>query len=471
MRKLLPGLLFCFLSATQPINSQAPAASPHPPAFEIHDPGVGSVAITGPWQFHLGDDMTWAEPDLDDATGHNGWGQAALGQATDSPQTYSVAKFLLGPFIPGVAQVNGYTGYLWYRRRIRLSSSSRPPGNLAFMVGQVDGAYQVYWNGALVGQRGVLPPRPTGYASPLPSTFGLGEMRDGVLALRVWRPAWFLFSSSPPRPSLGGGASIAAERAAVNYEWLLSRQYDFSLELIYGLFGAISLLAWWWNRRQPVLLWTSVLCFGFLLYHSSHDLWLPWRTQTVWLQSGSTVYSIALWYLLLYLLDLRNSRALRRVTLGLTILTLVTVLANDAFLAAARLTEPNFAFWSALNLRRVLLVTDINAIYPCILLLFGFARRRHPARLVFASTATLSKVVNLPVIYLRPLFGTRNALQHQWQSILRVHHSRFADSGFRCGRCLWLSARSGQTPNQISVDQELKAARSVQQVIVPGEIP
>jgi hypothetical protein len=46
-----------------------------PTVLTIEGLGKGVAPLDGPWQFHLGDDPTWATPAIDDATGHNGWEQ------------------------------------------------------------------------------------------------------------------------------------------------------------------------------------------------------------------------------------------------------------------------------------------------------------------------------------------------------------------------------------------------------------
>lgn len=49
-----------------------------PPLETVRDPGTGVIALDGPWQFHTGDDPSFAAPSLDDSTGHNGWEQIAV---------------------------------------------------------------------------------------------------------------------------------------------------------------------------------------------------------------------------------------------------------------------------------------------------------------------------------------------------------------------------------------------------------
>ena len=55
------------------------------------------------------------------------------------------------------------------------------------LIRHIDDAYEIYWNGKLVSRFGTMPPNPSYLWSPPPQTFGLGPIRDGVLALRVWK--------------------------------------------------------------------------------------------------------------------------------------------------------------------------------------------------------------------------------------------------------------------------------------------
>src|SRR5580658_2650896 len=72
------------------------------PTLPIHDLGNGSVPLDGPWQFHLGDDSTFAAPGTDDATGHNGWERLT----TDAPW--------------GAQGHRAYVGFAWYRMHISI---------------------------------------------------------------------------------------------------------------------------------------------------------------------------------------------------------------------------------------------------------------------------------------------------------------------------------------------------------------
>jgi hypothetical protein len=90
-RKLLPAFVFLLLAVTQVARATTP-----PAPLNVEGLGKGTAALDGDWQFHLGDDPTWASPTLDDT----GWEQIKVDK-------------------PWGAQAHfGYTGYAWYRRHL-----------------------------------------------------------------------------------------------------------------------------------------------------------------------------------------------------------------------------------------------------------------------------------------------------------------------------------------------------------------
>ena len=66
------------------------------PTLSVGDLGRGAVALDGPWQFHLGDNPGWASPQLDDASGQDGWTQITM----DKPW--------------GEEGYRSYAGFAWY---------------------------------------------------------------------------------------------------------------------------------------------------------------------------------------------------------------------------------------------------------------------------------------------------------------------------------------------------------------------
>ncbi len=76
--------------------------------------GNATVPLTGPWKFHIGDNMAWAQPGFDDSA----WGTMDL---TPPPGSYDPILGSSG-YLPGwtARGYKGYSGYAWYRLRINI---------------------------------------------------------------------------------------------------------------------------------------------------------------------------------------------------------------------------------------------------------------------------------------------------------------------------------------------------------------
>ena len=109
------------------------------------------MPLTGPWKFHTGDNLAWAEPNFDDSNWQN--------YTIDAKQSaLPIAQLLQSPALPGWQRHGhpGYTGYAWYRIRLQ-----RPPDahSLALLMPQhFDDGYEVYVNGQKIGSFGKLDP-------------------------------------------------------------------------------------------------------------------------------------------------------------------------------------------------------------------------------------------------------------------------------------------------------------------------
>src|ERR1700722_2809158 len=102
-----------------------------------------STQLDGPWRFHPGDNVRWAEPTFDDRT----WGSIDL----DAPSAANDGDQGITHFAPGWAAHGyaGYQGFAWYRLRVR--NDSFTAGDLELLgPAMVDSAYQVYVNGKLL---------------------------------------------------------------------------------------------------------------------------------------------------------------------------------------------------------------------------------------------------------------------------------------------------------------------------------
>ncbi len=93
------------------------------------------VSLNGEWKFSIGDDSTWAEPDLDDAD----WNEIYV------PSTWEDEGF------------HGYNGYAWYRTEFEIPDDY-DGRSLYLHLGYIDDVDEVFINGNLVGRSGSFPP-------------------------------------------------------------------------------------------------------------------------------------------------------------------------------------------------------------------------------------------------------------------------------------------------------------------------
>lgn len=175
--------------------------------------GHADVALTGPWRFAPGDDPRYAAPDFDDGA----WERVDL---TPEPGAHD-ADVGLTDYVPGWRSRGhaGYAGYAWYRLRVTVDAPSGE--RLALLApAYVEDAFELYWNGRLVGGSGDFSTMP-------PTVYGAKPLRlelpaeaanaSSVLAIRVWmRPG-------AEREPDAGGIHIApriglAPAVALRYE-------------------------------------------------------------------------------------------------------------------------------------------------------------------------------------------------------------------------------------------------------------
>jgi hypothetical protein len=131
------------------------------------------VKLDAPWRFHFGDDPTYAQPGFDDSH----WTLHRIDKDWASEGR------------------KGYGGYAWYRMQVLLPKGNEPlaiaiypPGAYVYYSGA---AVEVYIDGTLAGTIGRMRPQPVWtwlrdvYAIPVPAALN-GRTVD--VALRVWEP-------------------------------------------------------------------------------------------------------------------------------------------------------------------------------------------------------------------------------------------------------------------------------------------
>jgi hypothetical protein len=181
--------------------------------------GRAVADLHGPWQFHTGDDVHWADAAFDDSD----WERVDL---TPSPGATDGDVGLPG-YVPGWGAKGhpGYHGFAWYRMRVTATTSS---GATLAILGPwaVDSVYQVYANGTLLGGVGDFSgTKPIAHGNHYPRIFELPRAEasggDIVIAIRVWLGPW---GAAVPEtggihiaPAIGEREAIAAQ---YRLQWL-----------------------------------------------------------------------------------------------------------------------------------------------------------------------------------------------------------------------------------------------------------
>jgi hypothetical protein len=455
---LLPLVLAVLAPVTA--DAQRPAASTD--TLVVLGVGNATAQLGGKWQFKTGDDMAWAAPEFDDS----GWEKIGV----DNPW--------------GAQTHFGYTGYGWYRRRIDFAPVAGADPDLALEMPTVEDAYELYWNGRLVGKVGKLPPNADFYYHDSPHLFGLGKAGSGVLAVRIWKAPYSSFDSGATGglngpPLVGSVAAITAHKAERDYHWLKSRQYNFGLCLLYLLVALLGLLAWGKSRNQRVLLWMAVFALCPLLFLGFLGLRLPipYYLGLGLLQPVFSLQDISLWFLLLYLLQLDDRPRLMRWTTLVTWISL-TATCMDGLLTAFDWSGPHVHLFQAAD-GILTAVFTVLQLYPLVIVPFALGKRLDAARWLVASFALLTEMIAVLRIALQQgQRFTHWTLADKIDAPLFVINTNPFTMTTLTSTLLFISVvyavyrySAEQSKRQGALEQEFKSAQEVQRILIPETLP
>ena len=269
--------------------------------------GNSVSALSGPWRFHAGDNLAWAQPGLNDA----GWSTMDL---TPPPGSYD-PSLGTGGFVPGWTS-QGYpnlTGFGWYRMTFDVLNNAATPeeSTLALkMPDNVDDAYQVYVNGRLVGQFGDFTQRGVTFYNTQPRAFLLpGDLHEGpiTIAVRMWMDP----STPLGTPDAGGlhGAPLIGQQPSVDamlhLDWddVARSQGGNFLESAFLLMAAFAGFALFWlDRKDKAYLWLGIACSVSLLLRlivvqGYYTMWIAMDRELFLTDVILTVLSIGVWTL------------------------------------------------------------------------------------------------------------------------------------------------------------------------------
>lgn len=248
--------------------------------------GRAAHLLTGPWRFHLGDDTRWALPGFDDSR----WATVDL---TPAPGAHD-GDVGLTDYVPGwqARGHEGYAGYAWYRLHLTVDTPAGTP--IALLApAYVEDAYQIFWNGILIGGSGDFSGGTPVVYSTRPQVFRLppeaANVRAGVIAIRVW-----MRSGLARTPDAGGihvppmlGTSEAIH-AQYQLDWLQTVK-GYVVEVAEPLaFVLLAILAWCFRTVIRPGRFVRWLCAALLLtaayrLNQAAYYWTPYENLSVYL--------------------------------------------------------------------------------------------------------------------------------------------------------------------------------------------
>lgn len=424
-------------------------------AQSIHfsDDRVLMTNLAGPWRFHAGDDPAWSNTALDDSQ----WPLLYAGKSW-SEQGY-----------------RQYSGVGWYRLRVNLPAETGP---LALYLDGVDESCEVFANGRLIGVIGKLPPHPAFYLKfrnlfriP-PGTVAPGESLE--LAIRVWIDPRFAGDSSGGLtfvPIIGSAGLVERWRELQIHDMFWRRAArigDVWINIFTALAGIGLFLL---RRREREYLWWGV----------SQAFWAAFAGISLAaaffpMPLGSTVVASALvqviaYYLqyVFYVLFLRQRQGGLFWTAVLSVIAAALLSLANTFGILRDAVIPTLG--SALSVVSQACIVGILAI--------GARRRQRDATIllvpncVMLSCDVLQAIANLPQLYAQ-----------SWAAWMRTFLGQIITWPFNLGAFQLVGdlemlavlvilvrryARSRQEEERL--ESELEAARAVQSVLIPSDVP
>jgi hypothetical protein len=253
-RPIICSLAILYGLASPLAGQNTPAQPAAAPAAPIADSAPketsGILNLDGPWRFQQGDDLEWALPGFDDSN----WPSVNLSQPLSSQG------------------IDPYTGYAWYRLHLQpqqlgqFSGLSAKQATQLLVSSESVGQLALYVNGVEVGQTQGMTERPSMYLSP-PFAVQLSAPDAAgarVLAIRTWAgPTVTVQRGLVGKLQFGTSLDIADQLALAN-----GRQWN--EHAISGLFVAFLFLGatvlgtalYFSQRSHSEYLWLALLCIS-----------------------------------------------------------------------------------------------------------------------------------------------------------------------------------------------------------------
>ncbi len=433
--------------------------------------GNSAIELTGPWKFHVGDDMQWAQPGFDDSN----WGTMDL-----TPPEGSKSPFDGSPgFVPGWTAKGypAYSGYAWYRLQVSASVEPGSPVKLGIkMPGDFDDAYEIYVNGSKVGDfgdfnaNGVVSYNSVSRAFPLPD--GLDVRHPITFAIRLYMPAWTQFTDQDAGglhgpPVLGQNSTVEALEALDWFTETRTLTPNVVQASVVLLVLIVAFVFYGFDRRESAFLWLGVTLSAIFIIRTVADsahVW-PWLSvgHTIQLSQVTNAVVFVGWVLFWgYWFHQPGMKRLHRLLWPMGLVLCAAGCLTRSSLIGSVIPVNNGHWLIAFG---VVLTSAFNAILLWVTYR-GIRRNRiegliaFPAVIlrIFAVYSDRLVVLHIPVVVVLHGYGVTlsqisNVLMIAIVSILLLRR--------------FLKAQR----KQVQLEHELEATRTVQQVLIPEEIP
>jgi Stage II sporulation protein E (SpoIIE) len=450
---------YCQESARNPVQDPTPTSSR---ALTISGIGEGAKPIDGAWQFHTGDDSRWALPGFDDSS----WEEIG----TDAPF--------------GAQGHPSYAGFAWYRRHVNIVPTSGSTDEYSVLIPHAEDAYEVYWNGKLIGSYGKLPPQPSWYYSAFPHTFALRGSANGVLAIRVWKAPLDIFSLAESGglyapPLVGDPGTISIHENEILWGVVVGSLFDYALILLRAFVAALCVVLWFRNRQEQLFVWVGVFTITPVALQILQNLFLipiPYGIARAINQPIYALSNISLWFLLLWILRL-NDRP--RIVLLTIILAWITFMAGvaDGLLALFWGSATPWMQWADGIFCTIILFLEV---YPFFLIAIGLRTKLDESRWAVALAAFVLQLLH--TIADVSALGQRFTHISLYGDVIDTPLFTIQGVSFRLEKVTSLALFAAiiyavyrhmleQQARRNALEQELQSAREIQQVLIPETLP
>lgn len=434
------------------------------PTLVVDGLGRSTVALDGPWQFQIGDNMSWADPAFDDSS----WEQIDVVKPWGDQGHWA------------------YAGHAWYRRHIEIKDEPNGAVNVALYIPIAFCTYEVYWNGRLIGRTAPMPGQGA-EAQPPAAIYRLEKPESGVLAFRAYATPTDSITTGNENglnavPRVGNAEAIRNHAARERLIVVRSRLLTVVQIVIYGQLFLLGAVVWLRNRNQKLLFWMAVFLLSATLWAFTDIILFPWTETNLFagFTTGGPPHSfedIALWYLLLYLLDLDRYPVLVRWTRILAWATFAFAMLDCIVFYMPSIDEHALLFQV---LDAIFTVGfSVPEVFPVILIVLAFRQHLDPARGLVAVTAFLADMY-----YVVAHTAQQGERYTRWTLYNTMTQPLFTVDGVEVPMQAILSILLAcaivyavyrymveQGLRQTAIEQEYRNARAVQQVLIPDEIP